>query len=43
LRNAAALHAAGVVNRIRDVRTIEREFDSLGPELEEPWHDSSAR
>lgn len=42
-RDRMLARAAEVANRNRQVRAIEQEFDRLGPEPEEPWHDPPSR
>ena len=42
-RDRILARAADVANRSRQVRAIEREFDRLGPDLEETWDDASSR
>lgn len=42
-RDRMLARAAEVANRSRQVRALEREFDRLGPEPEEPWDDAASR
>lgn len=42
-RDRMLVRAVEIANRSRQVRTIEREFDKLGPALEEPWDDAPSR
>lgn len=42
-RDQMLARAAEVANRSRQVRTVEREFDRLEPEILEPWDAPSPR
>jgi ubiquinone biosynthesis protein UbiJ len=42
-RDQMLVRAAEVANRSRQVRTIEREFDSLETDIEEPWDEPMSR
>jgi ubiquinone biosynthesis protein UbiJ len=42
-RDRMLARAADVANRSRQVRAIEREFDRLEPDIQEPWDAPPAR
>jgi metal-responsive CopG/Arc/MetJ family transcriptional regulator len=42
-REKLLARACEVANKVRDVRTIERDLDAIPDEIVEPWNETSAR
>ena len=42
-RDRQLARACDVVNRSRDIRAIEREFDAIEERIEEPWDEPAPR